>query len=327
MDNFGYLNNHLERYEHLTLKKINGSRYRLQDECVNKSLSFNLKGIEVESNYMNMKKLHLKFENSNDYKYFDGHGFCIEDYAEFGITGFFDEEFDYTSFETDVCYSFGKYKFIVSDPSNLFQFLTWFEDETKFDYKTIKLFGTSQDTALKDLEKAVFYIGSKFLEDDEAYKEFLYPRIVDLREVGVTAVPFNYTEINLNINWDSPIANNLSLFNYGESTDHYNFFAYYRFIETFFDTGNEEDELIALVESIDNDELLIFAKDHNLIEANGTAKTLAKTLYKVRNNYVHHKLRKERIVDPYFNVPVAILSKWKVISREIAIQLLNINCL
>ncbi len=266
-----------------------------------------------------MKKL-------NDYEYTNGYGFYLDGYAEFGITGFVEEESGRSSFEIGKMYRFGNYKFEISEPSSLFSFLTYFEDESKVEFYTIKLYGVSHEKFVLEVEKALFYMGFQFKDDiDEEYSEFLYPRIYDLREMSMTFEYFDYTEMEKNLDWNSPFLNNISLFNQGESTDYYNFFAYYRFMETFFGVGNEENELIGLLESIDGTKLLEFAKKHTLIEANGTIKSLAKALYQVRNNYVHHKLRRNRLFDPTFNIPVTVLAKWRVVTREVAIQLLNKN--
>jgi len=320
------LDDKLESYDDLSYTKINGTTFQLDDKRLNKQVVFNLKGVTITP-YLHMEILHKKLKKMNDYEYVEGHGYYLDGYAEFGITGFMDQEGYRGSFEIGKIYSFGDYHFEVSPRSDLFSFLTWYEDESKYDFHTLKLNGVSKESFSIEIEKALFYIGAKFSEDiEEEYREYFYPRIVDFRMVGITAELFDYTEIDLNLDWSSPIANNLSLFNQGESSDDYNFFAYYRFMETFFGTGTEEDELTALVESIDVKELLDFAKKYLLIEANGTAKSLAKSLYQVRNNYIHHKLSRERIFDPTFNIPVQILTKWKVITKEMAIQLLNLHC-
>ncbi|KZR59790.1 hypothetical protein [Pseudobacillus badius] len=323
------LDDKLKGYDDLSYEKINGTRFQLKDKQLNKRVVFNLKGVTITP-FIHTDSLIEKLEKMNDFKYVEGHGFYLDGYAEFSITGFMDymdEQIYRGSFEIGKVYSFGSYHFEISTRSDLFSFLTWFEDESKSDFYTLKLYGVSKEKFSIEIEKSLFYIGAKFLDDiDEEYREFLYPRIMDFRMVGITTELFNYTEIDLSIDWSSPITNNLSLFNHGESTDDYNFFAYYRFIETFFGDGNEEDELIALVESIDVTELLGFAKDNQLIEANGTEKSLAKLLYQIRNNYIHHKLSRERLFDPTFNIPIQILTKWKVITREMAIQLFNLHC-
>lgn len=320
------LDDEFKSYDDLSYKKINGAKFQLDDKRLNKQVFFNLKGVTITP-YLHKESLHQKLKKMNDYEYIHGHGYYLDGYTEFGVIGFMEEEGYLSSFEIGKVYSFGGYHFEVSPRSELFSFLTWYEDESKHDFHTLKLNGVSRESFPVEIEKALFYIGTKFSEDiEEEYREFLYPRIIDFRMVGITAESFDYTEINLNLDWNSPIANNLSLFNQGESTDDYNFFAYYRFLETFFGEGNEEDELIALVESINVTELLEFAKKYLLIEANGTAKSLAKSLYQVRNNYIHHKLNRERIFDPTFNIPVQILTKWKVITKEMAIQLLNLHC-
>lgn len=323
------LDDELEGYDDLSYKKINGTKFQLDDKRLNKQVSFNLKDVIITP-FLHTESLLVKMEKMNDFKYVKGHGYYLDGYSEFSITGFMDEmdgQLYRGSFEIGKVYSFGSYQFEVSTRSDLFSFLTWFEDESKFDFHTLKVYGVSSERFSIEIEKTLFYIGAKFLDDiDEEYREFLYPRIMDFRMVGTTNELFNYTEIDLSIDWNSPITNNLSLFNQGESTDDYNFFTYYRFIETFFGDGNEEYELTILVESIDATELLEFAKDNLLIEANGTEKSLAKSLYQVRNNYIHHKLSRERIFDPTFNIPIQLLTKWKVITREMAIQLLNLHC-
>jgi hypothetical protein len=320
------LDDELNGYDDISYNKLNGTKFRLIDKRLNKQLVFNFKGVTI-SPYLHKESLHEKLKKMNDYEYVNGHGYYLDGYAEFGITGFMDQDDYHGSFEIGKVYSFSNYHFEVSPRSDLFSFLTWYEDESKFDFYTLKLYGVSKESFSVEIEKALFYIGAKFTEDiEEEYREFLYPRIVDFRMVGINAELFNYTDIDLNLDWSSPIANNLSLFNQGESSDDYNFFAYYRFIETFFGKGNEEDELTELVESLDVKVLLEFAKKHQLIEANGTAKSLAKSLYQVRNNFIHHKINRERIFDPTFNIPVQILIKWKVITKEMAIQLLNLHC-
>ena len=320
------LDDKLEVYDDLSYKKINGTKFKLDDKRLNKQVVFNLKGVTITP-FLHMESLHQKLKKMNDYEYVQGHGYYLDGFTEFGVTGFMEEKGYLSSFEIGKVYSFGGYHFEVSSRSDLFSFLTWYEDESKHEFYTLKLYGVSRDSFPIEIEKALFYIGTRFSEDfEEEYREFLYPRIVDFRMVGITVESFDYTEIDLNLDWNSPIVNNLSLFNQGESTDDYNFFAYYRFLETFFGEGIEEDELILLVESINVKELLEFAKRNLLIETNGTAKSLAKTLYKVRNNYIHHKLNRDRIFDPTFNIPVQILTKWKVITKEMAIQLLNLHC-
>lgn len=320
------LESELEGYDELSYKKINGTKFQLDDKRLKKKVVFNLKGVTI-TRYLLMESLHEKLEKMNDYEYVDGHGYYLDGYAEFGITGFMDEEGERGSFEIGKVYSFGNYHFEVSPRSDLFSFLTWYQDESKFEFNTLKLNGVSKENFSVEIEKALFYIGTKFSEDiQEEYKEFLYPRIVDFREVGTIAEIFDYTAIDLDLYWNSPITSNLSLFNQGESSDNYNFFAYYRFMETFFGEDNEEDELTALVKSIEVTGLLVFAKKYGLIEDNGTANSLAKSLYQVRNNYIHHKLSRARIFDPTFNIPVHILTKWKVITKEMAIQLLNLHC-
>jgi hypothetical protein len=323
------LDHELEGYDDLSYEKVNGTRFQLKDKRINKQVVFNLKGVTITP-FLHTESLLEKLEKMNDFKYVEGHGYYLDGYAEFSITGFMDNmdgQIYRGSLEIGKVYSFGDYQFEISTRSDLFSFLTWFEDESKYEFYTIKLYGVNKEKFSIEIEKSLFYIGTKFLDDiDEEYREFLYPRIMDFRMVGITTELFKYTEIDLSIDWNSPITNNLSLFNHGESTDDYNFFAYYRFIETFFGNGNEEDELIALVESINATQLLEFAKDNLLIEANGTKKSLAKSLYQIRNNYIHHKLSRERIFDPTFNIPIQILTKWKVVTKEISIQLLNLHC-
>ncbi|MCA4158027.1 hypothetical protein [Priestia megaterium] len=316
----------LDGYNGLSYEKINGSKFQMEDEQLRKKVVFNLKGVNITP-YLHMESFQEKLKNMNDYDYVNGHGYYLDGYAEFGIIGFMDEDNPHATFEIGKVYSFGSYHFEISPRSELFSFLTWYEDESKSDFNTLKLNGVSKENFPIEIEKALFYIGNNFSEDIvEEYREFLYPRIIDFREVGMTAELFNYTKVDQDLDWGSPITNHLSLFNQGESSDNYNFFAYYRFMETFFGEGNEVDELTMLVESIDVTELLMFAKKYGLIESNGTAKSLAKSLYQVRNNYIHHKLSRERIFDPTFNIPVYILTKWKVITKEMAIQLLNLHC-
>ncbi|GGE76126.1 hypothetical protein [Priestia taiwanensis] len=325
------LDNELNNYSDLSYQKISGEKFQIIDHKFQKEVVFNLKNTTTTSHLQKEKlhkeKLHEDLEKMNNYRYVSGHGYFLDGYSEVSITGFMEQENYHGLFEIGKTYSFGSYHFEIGSKSELFSFLTSYEDESKYDFYTLKLNGVSKDTFSLEIEKALFYIGSKFSEDiEQEYREFLYPRVIDFRTVGVTSELFNYTEINLNLDWGSPIVSNLSSFNQGESSDDYNFFAYYRFIETFFGTGNEENELIMLVESIDSKELLTFSKEHRLIQNNGTAKSLAKSLYQTRNNYIHHKLNKKRTFDPTFNLPVQALTKWKVITREIAIQLLNLHC-
>lgn len=319
------LNKAIERYEDLSYEILNGSRFVMKDNRLSKEFEFKLKRIDVSNpSFLAKDKYHNELKQLNDYEYKNGYGFYLDGYAEFGVTGFMDENTDGSSFEIGKLYRFGNYEFEISKPSSLFSFLTHFEDESKFDFHTIKLRGVSREKFVLEVEKAIFYIGVQFKADIvEEYSELLYPRIFDFREMSMTFEYFDYTEMETNLDWNSQIMDNISLFNQGESTDYYNFFTYYRFMETFFGVGNEENELIGLVESIKGTKLLGFAKEHMLIEANGTAKSLAKALYRIRNNYVHHKLRGSRLFDPTFNIPVTVLAKWRVVTREIAIQLLN----
>lgn len=319
------LDDEFESYENLTYEKINGTRFRMRDEKLGKEMEFNLKGIDFSS-YLPAQALHQKLEDMNDYKYTDGYGFYLDGYAELAIFGFMNDDSTQSEFVIGETYQFGQYKFEISPPTDLFRYLTWSDDESKIDFDTIKLTGVTKESFVVDIEKALLYLGTRYKEDFyEEYSQFLYPQLMDLREVGMIYEPFDYTNVSAKLDWHSPILSNIALFNQGESTDNYNFFAYYRFIETFFEDGNEVDQLIKLVESIDTTELLEFAKEHALINVNGTKKTLARELYAIRNNYVHHKLSRVRIFDPTHNIPIPVLIKWRVVTKEIAIQLLNLH--
>lgn len=317
------------RYETMTYERLSSNRFMLKDSQIEKEATFNLRGVDLTEGFIPTKTFHNKIASVNDFAYIDGHGFYLDGYAEFKITGFWDDEGYKGEFEGfNKEHQIGHTRFELSEPSDLFDFLTRFEDETKVDYSSIKLTGVTEENVLVELEKALFCLAHTYSEYIiEEYKEFLYPRIVDMREVGMLMEEFDYTEIDLDLDWSSPYFRSLSQFNQGESSDTYDTFAFYRFIESFFGEEKEEDEIIGLVESIDHQELVTYASNHHLIDSNNaTAKSLAKQLYQVRNNYVHHKLKGKRLFEPSFNVPVAVLSKWKVVTREIAIQLLNKHC-
>ena len=319
------LDDEFESYETLTYEKINGTRFRISDTKSGKNMVFNLNGIDYDS-YLPMDAFHQKLESMNDYKYAEGYGFYLEGYAEFAIGGFL-RDGGCAEFEKKKTYRFGQYEFEVSPPTDLFSYLTWNDDESKdSEFDTIKLTGVAKESFVVDIEKALLYLGTHFkLDFEEEYSQFYYPQLMDLREVGMLYEPFDYTAISTELDWHSPALRNIALFNEGESTDNYNFFPYYRFIETFFEEGREEDQLIELVESINAVELIVFAAQHKLINGNGTAKSLARGLYAIRNNYVHHKLNRVRLFDPTHNIPTPVLAKWRVIAKEIAIQLLNVH--
>lgn len=314
-----------EKYKNLIYEKVNGTRFLMKDLKSGKEMEFNLKGIDSER-YLPMDAFQRKLESMNDYKYTEGYGFYLNGSAEFAIGGFL-RGGGCAEFEKEKLYCFGKYEFEVSPPTDLFRYLTWADDESKDpDFDTIKLTGVAKDTFVIDIEKAILYLGTNFkLDYEEEYGQFHYPQLMDLREAGMLYEPFDYTEVGEELDWNSPVLKNIGLYNQGESTDNYNFFSYYRFIETFFEKGPEEDQLIELVESVDTTEIIEFAKKHELINENGTAKSLAKELYSVRNSYVHHKLTKVRIFDPTHNIPTPLLLKWRVVTKEIAIQLLNLH--
>lgn len=319
------LDDTFEKYKNLIYEKVNGTRFSMSDLKSGKKMVFNLKGIDYDR-YLPMAAFHQKLEDMNDYKYIKGYGFYLNESAEFAIGGFL-RDGGCDEFEKEKVYHFGQYDFEVSTPTDLFRYLTWNDDESKDpDFDTIKLRGVSKDSLVIDVEKAMLYIGTHFKwYYGEEYQQFYYPQLMDLREAGMPYEPFDYTKVIEELDWHSPVLKNIGLYNEGESTDNYNFFSYYRFIETFFEEGPEEDQLIELVESVDTTKLVEFAKEYGLINKNGTSKSLAKALYAIRNSYVHHKLRRVREFELTHNIPVSLLLKWRVVAKEVAIQLLNLH--
>lgn len=323
------LDDEFKDFKDLSYERKSSNRFILKDNQNNNEIVFNTKKMKLPKEGIIWEEMLESFESSNDFSYISGHGFYLEGYAEFKITGFWDDDgFKEESSELNKRYIMGNTSFELGCPSNLFDYITRFEDETKVDYLSIKLFGLNKENILLELEKAIFLLAQTYSEFImEEYREFLYPRIVDIREVGCITEPFTYTDIDLDFDWSSPHFQSISQFNQGESSDSYDYFGYYRFIESFFGDNKEEDEIVSLVESINYQNLVDYASQNQLIDKNNaTPKALARKLYQVRNNYVHHKLKGTRLFDPTFNVPVLYLSKWKVVSREIAIQLMNKHC-
>lgn len=308
----------LAGYENLAYDKDRNNRYVLTDKQIKKSVTLDKGDLKLEK----MAEFHQQLEHKNDFTYKNGYGFYLDGYVEFGVIGFMDKK-SRTSFEHGKRYKMGELEFEVSPKSDMFHFFTWFEDKSHMESNTLKLYGASKEGFLSDIEKALFLMGVRFEEEFiEEYGEFFYPRILDIRESNIPCESFEFTEVNENLDWSCPITGNLALFNQGEATSRYNFFAFYRFIETFIQTGREADELTSLLRSLDTKQLLAFAKETRLIEQNGNVVELANALYTIRNRYVYERPGDE----PDGNIPVEEMAKWKVVTKEMAIQLLNNNC-
>ena len=312
------LEKELAGYSNLDYQQVSYNRYALRDKLLKKS-------VELEKDDLNeedMTTFHRTLEDKNDFQYKHGYGFYLDGYTEFGVIGFMDKK-SRTSFEHGKRYPLGDLEFEVSGKSDLFHFFTWFEDESQMESSTLKLYGVTKESYTADIEKALFYMGVRF-EDEflEEYGEFFYPRILDIRESDIPCDSFEFTDVSENLDWTCPVTGNLALFNQGESTSRYNFFAFYRFIETFIKTGRETQELTRILEQLETEQLLAFAKETRLIEPDGKEEELAKALYEIRNRFVYERPGAE----PDGKIPVEEMAKWKVITKEMAIQLLNSNC-
>lgn len=312
------LTKELAGYKNLDYEKVADNRFTLRDKELGKTVEFEMSDLSLTD----MTRFHENIQEKNDFEYQHGYGFYLEGYTEFGVIGFMDKA-SRTSFEHGKRYPLGNLEFEVSKKSDLFHFLTWFEDKSQMESNTLKVYGVTKESYSSDIEKALFMMGVRF-EDEflEEYGEFFYPRILDIRESDIPCESFEFTEVSANLDWSCPVTGNLALFNQGESTSRYNFFAFYRFIETFIKTGRETEELTALLKSLQTEQLLGFAKETRLIDEDGDVEELAKLLVEMRNRYVYERPGDE----PDGKIQVEEMAKWKVITKEIAIQLLNSTC-
>lgn len=312
------LSKELTGYKNLDYEKVAGNRFSLHDKALEKSVEFEMNDMSPTD----MARFHQNLEEKNDFKYEDGYGFYLNGYTEFGVTGFMDKESP-TSFEHGKRYPLGTMEFEVSKKSDLFHFFTWFQDKSQIESNTLKIYGVEKGTYTADIEKALFNMGVRFEEEYLLeYGEFFYPRILDIRESDYPFASFQYTDVISNLDWSCPVTGNLALFNQGEVTSRYNFFAFYRFIETFIGTGKEEEALVNLLKPLDTSQILAFAKETRLIAEDDKEEELVKELFEFRNRYVYAEPGQE--ADG--NIPVEMMAKWKIVTKELAIQLLNLNC-
>ena len=303
----------VEGYEQISMEQTGTNEWTLTDKQLGKSAAFESEDITLTT----MKQVIQRLAERNDFQYINGQGFYLKGYAEVGIVGFMDED-DQSIFKIGKTYSVGGIEFEVSKKSDLFHFLTWFEDKSRLETLTLKLNGVNKENFSEEIEKVIFYMGTKYKEqmlDDCG--DFAYPRTIDVRVSDIPCDEFRYSAINMNIDWSSLEANHLALFNQGETSDNSNFFSYYRFIETFLGEEKSLAELQRRLSTLHPGRILAFAKEAKLIEEHESVEALGEALYEVRNRYVN-----EQEEDAGY-VPFNELGKWKVVTKEVAIQLLN----
>lgn len=312
------LEKELEGYPDLSCRQARHNRLALWDANIKKEVEFARNDMTLQDMDSFIQKLTAK----NDFEYKNGYGYYLDGFTEFGVIGFMDKGTS-TSFEHGKRYQLGGVEFEISRKSDLFHFLTWFEDKSHMESDTLKIYGVSKESYISDIEKALFYLGMRFADEFiEEYGKFFYPRILDIRDTDIPCESFQFTNIRTDLDWSCPATGNLALFNQGEATSRYNFFAFYRFIETFIQTGRETEELSRLMKDLETTDILAFAKETRLVEPEGKEADLAKALYDVRNRYIYEVPGGE----PDGKIPVEEMQKWKVVTKEIAIQLLNSRC-
>lgn len=312
------LEKEIAEYPDLNSRLARHNRIAIWDANIKKEIEFAKNDMTLD----NMEHFFQKLTAKNDFEYKNGYGFYLDGYTEFGVIGFMDKGAN-TSFEHGKRYPMGEVEFEVSRKSDLFHFLTWHEDKSHMESDTLKIYGSTKESYVSDIDKALFFMGIRFANEFiEEYGKFFYPRILDIRDTDEPCDSFEFSSIRTDLDWSCPATGNLALFNQGESTSRYNFFAFYRFIETFIQTGRETEELSRLMKKLETARILEFAKETRLIEVDGKEADLAKALYDVRNQYIYEVPGGE----PDGRIPVEQMKKWKVVAKEISIQLLNTRC-